>query len=141
MLGRALVDTSALLALASREDQFHERARQIASGFIGAGGRFVGTALILGELHALLVRRAEPAAARAGLAALLSDPAYQWLDVSVELESVAMDSWLGRFSDQRLSLTDAVSFEVMRRERISRAFAFDQHFVTAGFELLGRTEY
>jgi len=48
-----------------------------------------------------------------------------------------MDAWLGRFSDQRFSLTDAVSFEVMRREQISRAFAFDQHFVTAGFELLG----
>jgi predicted nucleic acid-binding protein len=76
-------------------------------------------------------------AARAGLAALLSDPAYQWLDVPVELERVAIESWLGRFSDQRFSLTDAVSFEVMRRERIRRAFAFDQDFVTAGYELLG----
>ena len=137
MPGRALADTSALLALAARDDQFHERAHQVAAAFIAAGGRFVGTALILAELHALLVRRAEPMAARAGLAALLADPAYQWLDVSIELESVAMESWLGRFSDQRFSLTDAVSFEVMRRERIRRAFAFDQDFVTAGFELLG----
>jgi predicted nucleic acid-binding protein len=32
---------------------------------------------------------------------------------------------------------DAVSFEVMRRRRIEAAFAFDRHFETAGFRLLG----
>lgn len=137
MPGRALADTSALLALAARDDQYHQRAYQIAAGFIAAGGRLVGTALILAELHTLLLRRATPAAARAGLDALLADPAYQWLDVPVTLEQAATDSWLARFQDQRFSLTDAVSFEVMRRERIRLAFAFDQDFVTAGFELLG----
>jgi predicted nucleic acid-binding protein len=43
---------------------------------------------------------------------------------------------LDRFGDQRFSLTNAVSFEVMRRLRLSRAFAFDHHFVVAGFEPL-----
>lgn len=37
---------------------------------------------------------------------------------------------------QRFSLVDSVSFEVMRRERLSQAFAFDKHFEVPGFELL-----
>jgi len=48
----------------------------------------------------------------------------------------AVSAWLERFRDQRFSMTDAVSFEVMRRERLKTAFAFDQDFETAGFGLL-----
>ena len=36
-----------------------------------------------------------------------------------------------------ISPIDAVSFEVMRRNRLTHAFAFDRHFEIAGFELLG----
>jgi hypothetical protein len=32
-----------------------------------------------------------------------------------------------------------VSFEVMRRERVTSAFAFDHCFEVAGFELLARS--
>jgi predicted nucleic acid-binding protein len=49
----------------------------------------------------------------------------------------AVERWMAGYSDQRFSLTDAVTFELMRRERIARAFAFDQDFATAGFELVG----
>ena len=44
---------------------------------------------------------------------------------------------MARFSDQAFSLVDAVSFEVMRRNKVTHAFAFDRHFAIAGFELLG----
>ena len=47
------------------------------------------------------------------------------------------DQWLTRFADQAFSLTDAVTFELMRRERLAAAFAYDKDFVTAAFELLG----
>jgi predicted nucleic acid-binding protein len=33
-------------------------------------------------------------------------------------------------------LIDAVSFELMRRNKVTHAFAFDQHFAIAGFKLL-----
>jgi predicted nucleic acid-binding protein len=46
------------------------------------------------------------------------------------------ENWLARFADQRFSLTDAVSFEIMRLERISNAFAFDSDFIRADFQLL-----
>jgi hypothetical protein len=40
---------------------------------------------------------------------------------------------LRQYADQEFSLVDAVSFAVMRERGISTAFAFDRHFVTAGF--------
>ena len=40
---------------------------------------------------------------------------------------------LGYTRPQRFSYTDAVSFAVMRSRAVTDAFAFDQHFSTAGF--------
>lgn len=137
MSGRAFVDTGALLALAGSRDQFHARARDLASRHLATGGTWIGTTLILAELHGLLVKRAGPHAARRTVAATLTDPAYEWVEVSPDLVRAATDRWLDRFQDRDFTLTDAVSFEVMRRERLEDAFAFDQHFVTAGFHLLG----
>jgi predicted nucleic acid-binding protein len=74
--------------------------------------------------------------ARFHLARLLDDPAYEWIDVSLEVVREARVRWLDRFHDQPFTLTDAVSFEVMRRSRLTVAFAFDHHFEIAGFELL-----
>ncbi len=136
MAGRAVVDTSALLALANPRDQYHNAAREAARRFVGSGGRWLGTPLVLGELHTHLLHRRGPAPARGVIAALLSDPAYAWIDVGPELVHEAVAHWLERYADQRFSLTDAVSFEVMRRERLKTAFAYDRDFETAGFELL-----
>ena len=49
---------------------------------------------------------------------------------------VAVEHWLRPYRDQAFSLCDAVSFEVMKREGITRAVSIDRHFVTAGFEIV-----
>ena len=77
-----------------------------------------------------------PARARAIVTDLMSDPLFEWRDVSAELVTAAVSSWLERFRDQRFSLADAVSFEVMSQDRLEQAFAFDRRFRTAGFEVL-----
>jgi predicted nucleic acid-binding protein len=45
--------------------------------------------------------------------------------------------WLRTAGRRHVSLVDAVSFVVMRARQIEVAFAFDPHFVRAGFRLLG----
>ena len=41
--------------------------------------------------------------------------------------------WLARRDERRYSYVDATSFEIMRRERITEALAFDGDFSAAGF--------
>jgi len=133
---RVVVDTGALLAIASSRDQYHERAKRTLSRLQVAGTRLVSHALVIGELHGHLLRRIEPAAARGLVTGLLHDVAFEWNDVGADLLGRACSTWLDRFADQRFSLTDAVTFELMRAQRLTHAFAFDQDFVTAGFALL-----
>jgi predicted nucleic acid-binding protein len=67
---------------------------------------------------------------------LTVDPTHEWFGVDADLVQHATARWLARFPEQRFSLADAVSFEVMKRERTTHAFAFDRQFETAGFELV-----
>ena len=135
MSGLVLTDTSALLAIANPRDQYHAGELAIVRRHVAAGGRFLGSTLVLGELHGHLLHRRGPVAARRVLSALLDDPVYEWLEVSAALVRDATSGWLERFADQRFSLTDAVSFELMRTRKITVAFAYDDDFRTAGFQL------
>jgi predicted nucleic acid-binding protein len=40
-----------------------------------------------------------------------------------------------KFADQKVSFTDCVSFVLMRKQRLTRAFSFDRHYEQAGFEI------
>ena len=133
---RALVDTSALLALARSNDQYHNEAVRIAERHLDSGGRFLGTTLILAELYSHLLYLRGAKSARVALQQLLEDPAHSWIAVDVGLVHAAAVNWLARFPDQSLSLVDAVSLEVMRRQRTKWAFAFDHHFEIVGYELV-----
>lgn len=136
VLTRAAIDTGALLALANPRDQYHDEAVSIARRYLERGGRWTGTVLVLAELHGHLLRWRGPVVAREVVAAVRRDPAYDWLPVDTGLLDTAMEEWLARFTDQPFSLTDAVTFAVMRREKLQLAFAFDHDFQTAGFGLL-----
>jgi uncharacterized protein len=131
-----VVDTGALLALASSRDQYHARARRTLARLQESGTRLVSHTLVLGELHGHLIRRIAPRDAHRIIVGLMRDPAFVWMDASADLVMRAFSGWSERFDDQRFSLTDAVSFEVMRVERITNAFAYDQDFVTAGYALV-----
>ena len=70
------------------------------------------------------------------LDSLYQDPSHEVVFVDRDTERMAVDRWLRRFTDQRLSLADAASFEVMKARRLRHVLALDAHFELAGFELL-----
>lgn len=133
---RALIDTGGLLALSNARDEHHAQAVEITRRHRTEGGTFIGTTLVLSEFYSHLLYLRDPAAARTALRHLMEDPIHQWIEVGPHLVGEARSNWLVRYEDQPFTLVDAVSFEVMRQEKVMAAFAFDHHFEVAGFELL-----
>ena len=66
----------------------------------------------------------------------MSDPTHVVVPVDDALVRIAVDRWIRPYRDRDFSLCDAVSFEVMKREGITRALSIDRHFVSAGFEIV-----
>lgn len=124
------------MALSYSRDQYHQVALTLSQRLHSVGCQYVSSTLVLGEFHSHLLYLRGPAAALAALTRLVDDPAHEWQPVPTDLLRDARAKWLARFADQRFSLTDAVSFEIMSRDALTHAFAFDQHFETAGFALL-----
>jgi predicted nucleic acid-binding protein len=125
-----------LLALSHSGDQYHARAIAMTRSHRASGATYIGTTLILSEFHSHLLYLRGSSLARIALEHLMSDPIHEWLAVDVDVVQAAANNWVSRFADQSFSLVDAVSFEVMRRNRVESAFAFDHRFEVAGFELL-----
>jgi len=127
------VDTGAFLARYLARDQHHDASRDAWRELPSRPWRVHTSNFVLDETFTLLGRwtshefavdRAESILTSAGLVILRPDG-------DDELEALRL---FRKFGDQRVSFTDCVSFALMRRYGIPRAFAFDRHFVQAGFE-------
>lgn len=114
----------------------HEAALQAYQSEIGRGGLLVTTTMVVTELHTLLVRFRGAAYGLELLDRIFTEPSHEVVEVDGDLRSSAIERWIRPFQDQRFSLTDAVSFEVMRRKKLRKALALDHHFNIAGFEIL-----
>jgi predicted nucleic acid-binding protein len=132
---RVAVDTSALLALVAPRDQHHARAVAFARAHLARGGRFVGSVLVLAELHGHLLRWRGAPEAHTLVDKVRRDGAYEWHGVDAALLEAVHQSWFSRLGGARISLTDAVSFELMKREKLRVAFAYDTDFELAGYAL------
>ena len=126
------VDTGAFLARHLRSDQFHASAKRGWKELRRREWKLVTSNFVLDETLTLLGRRASyPFAAERGRRILLSKTLLVLRpEAEDELEALRL---FGKFADQRVSFTDCVSFALMRRRGIERAFTFDAHFERAGF--------
>ena len=88
--------------------------------------------LVAGETWTWLRRRAGHAHALSFIKTLNSSPRVSIAVVDSTIDECAWE-WLERHDERRYSYVDATSFEIMRRERISEALAFDGDFSAAGF--------
>jgi len=130
------LDTSGWFAALSPKEARHKAALAAYRGFIEQKTLLVTSNLVVAEMQILISRFRGAAEGIRFLDSLYQDPSHEVVFVDRDTERVAVDRWLRRFTDQRLSLADAVSFEVMKARRLRHALAFDTHFELAGFELL-----
>ncbi len=131
------VDTGAFLARYIRRDSFHRRAIRIWAEIERRHTRCFTSNFVLDETWTLLGRRASYNFAAGRARALLGSQALTILRPDAVDEAEAVDLFV-KFADQRVSFTDCVSFVLMRRYGIERAFTFDRHFAAAGLEVTAK---
>lgn len=132
----AFLDTSGWFAALSPKETRHRSALAAYKSLIESRARLVTTNLVVAEMQILVSRFRGAAEGVRFLDSLYQDVAHEVVFVDRDTERMAVDRWLRRFVNQRLSLADAVSFEVMKARRLRHALALDNHFKLAGFELL-----
>ena len=128
----AYVDTSALIAFADRSDSFHPLFRRL----FASPPRLVTTSLVVAEGHGWLLKRYDRTRGLQFLAMLETmRAAMQILSVG-EREQSSATEWLRKFSDQDLTLTDAVGLHVMGARRIETCWSTDRHLGLTGVQLV-----
>lgn len=135
-MAEIFVDTSAWYGLADPRQPDHRGLAATLEDRVRRGTLVVTTNLVVAETHALLLRRGGREAALRFLDEVGREPILVESSTP-EMEARARLDWLIRFQDQDFTLTDAVSFVVMRERGIQEALALDRHFAAAGFAILG----
>lgn len=136
MAGSLFLDTAGWFAALSPREWGHERARDAYADAVRHGALLVTTPLVIAEMHTLLLRWRGPSAGAFFLEAALASGTHLVAALDEDLLDAARTRWIRKLADKPVSLADAVSFEVMRRERIAQALTFDRHFADAGYGLV-----
>jgi predicted nucleic acid-binding protein len=126
------VDTSAWIALADRDDSFHQKAASVFPSILKTFRTLITSNFTIAETYVLLLHELGHPSALRFLERLKGSPKIFKIFSTEDIESES-EEILTKYTDQDFSYTDAVSFVIMKRHKIRKAFCFDKHFVTAGF--------
>jgi len=135
MIREIFVDAGAWIALSDTDDQHHQAAARAYPTLLNNYRRLITSNLVVAEAYVMLRRTLGHRPAVSFLDSLRQSPRIQKVYSTPDLEQEA-EQILRRYDDQDFSFADAVSFALMRQRGIGEAFAFDQHFATAGFILV-----
>ena len=126
------VDTSAWVALADRDDNHHKSAASVYLSLLKTYKKLITSNLIVAETYILTLKELGHDAAFNFLERLKASPRILMIYSNEQIETEAREI-LAKYADQDFSYTDAVSFAIMKRQKIKKAFCFDKHFMIAGF--------
>jgi predicted nucleic acid-binding protein len=127
------VDTTALYAALDRDDRFHPPAARAWEELLAGSDTLLTSNYIIVETVALVQRRLGMDAVRACADRLFPVLATEW--ITEDDHRVGLAALLAA-NRRDLSLVDCVSFRLMRRMRVRRAFTFDPHFAEQGFDTI-----
>ncbi|OHB18604.1 MAG: hypothetical protein A2666_01385 [Parcubacteria group bacterium RIFCSPHIGHO2_01_FULL_47_10b] len=129
-------DSSAIIALASKTDEKHQRAQRLLQRLYESGESLCIHNYVIVEAMSILQNRLGVKTATQFTADIGK---VQCIWITQQIHDAAKKYWMNH-SSRRLSFVDCVSFVTMKLENITTAFAFDQDFQKAGFELYGKTK-
>jgi predicted nucleic acid-binding protein len=117
-------------------DPLHPRARVTWEQLQGEAVRFYTSVPVVLETSTFLDRNVARSVALAWKDSLPSTPHMKVLPVTIRDLAKAW-TYFDRPDLHKLSAVDAVSFVLMAERRVRVVFAFDSHFATAGFRMVG----
>lgn len=127
----AYVDTSALIAFLDRSDSFHALFRRL----FAAPPPLISTALVLAEGHAWFLRRFDRTRALQFIAFVEELSPLKIVPVGTA-EHAGGARLLRKFSDQDLTVADAVGLHVMHELGIASCWSTDFHLGLTGVSLV-----
>jgi len=127
----AYVDTSALIAFVDRSDSYHALFKRLFSD----PPRLVTTTLVAAEGHAWFLRRYDRVRALQFLAMIEDMRPLKVLGVG-PMEHAGAVKLLRKFSDQDLTMADAVGLHVMRARNSGFCWSTDFHLGMTGVPLV-----
>ena len=127
----AYVDTSALIAFADRSDSYHALFKRLFSD----PPPLVTTTLVVAEGHGWFLKRYDRTRALQFIALIEELTPLHLVAVGPD-EQAGGIRMLRKFSDQDLSLTDAVGLHVMQVQRIHACWSTDRHLGLTGASLV-----
>lgn len=130
----AYVDTSALIAFTDRSDTHHALFRRSFSD----PPRLVTTTLVVAEGHGWFLKRYDRTRALQFAALIEEIVPLRVVSVGPDEQAAGM-RMLRKYSDQDLSLTDAVGLHVMQAHRLRECWSTDRHLGLTGVTLITDT--
>lgn len=134
-MNSVFADTSFYIALLSPEDAFQDAAQETSDRF---DGQFVTTEYVLVELGNYFCSGRRDLFLKV-YELIESDPDIWVVPASTELFKQGLELYSSR-GDKDWSLTDCISFVVMKQRGISDALTSDHHFEQVGFRALLRED-
>jgi predicted nucleic acid-binding protein len=124
-------DTSAFIAFADKSDSYHPLFKRLFSD----PSALLTTAMVVAEGHAWFLKRYDRTRALQFLA-MIEDMKFLKIIPTGGRELEAGTGILRRFSDQDLTLVDAVGLAVMTAHRITLCWSTDFHLGLTGVPLI-----
>lgn len=125
------VDTSALIAFVDRSDSYHPLFRRLFS----QPPPLVTTTLVVAEGHAWFLRRYDRTRALLFLAMIEAMAPLKIASVG-SAEQTGAGVLLRRYSDQNLTMTDAVGLHLMQERGVASCWSTDFHLALGGARLV-----
>jgi predicted nucleic acid-binding protein len=130
-MSTVFADTFYLLGVANPDDHAHDKCVEITAQL----QRIVTTTAVLVEVADALATSRQRERVEDFIHNMQREPRINILPLTQELFDRGLQFYT-RHSDKEWSLTDCISFVVMRDERITDALTGDRHFEQAGFKIL-----
>jgi predicted nucleic acid-binding protein len=127
------IDTSALLAVINADDSYHEQAKNVWTDIVINGVSLISHNYILVETFALAQHRLGIEAVSVLQNDVVPLLRIEWVREPDHLSGITA---LIAANRRKLSLVDCISFIIMRKLGINKAFALDKHFKEQGFNCI-----